>query len=127
MKLDRTFSREIVKLANGDGSREAKLEFLAKARAARKELSTPEVMRGAFDKAIKEYGRVAVGVCLAVTIWERRDRLTSKAVQWARAVLDIWTNRPLNTMTVYIDDSALHPTKIEEYAGEFMRLTTEAE
>ncbi len=127
MKLDRTFSREISKLANGDGSKEAKLGFLTQARAARKALSTPEVMRGALDEAVKEYGRVAVGVCLAVTIWERRDRLTSRAVQWARAVLDVWTNRPANALTVYIDDSALHPTKIEEYAGEFMRLTMEAE
>lgn len=125
MKLDRTFSRELSKLANGDGSREAKFDFLTKARAARKALSTPEVMRGAFDDAVKEYGRVAVGVCLAVTIWERRDRLTDRAVQWARAVLEVWTNRPANMLTVYIDDN-IHPTKIEAYAGEFMRLTTEA-
>lgn len=47
MKLDRTFSRELSKLANGDGSREEKFDFLTKARAARKALSTPEVMRGA--------------------------------------------------------------------------------
>lgn len=125
MKLDRTFSRELSKLANGDGNREAKFDFLTKARAARKALSTPEVMRGAFDDAVKEYGRVAVGVCLAVTIWERRDRLTDRAVQWARAVLEVWTNRPANMLTVYIDDN-IHPTKIEVYAGEFMRLTTEA-
>lgn len=125
MKLDRTFSRELSKLANGDGSREAKFDFLTKARAARKALSTPEVMRGAFDDAVKEYGRVAVGVCLAVTIWERRDRLTDRAVQWARAVLEVWTNRPANMLTVYIDDN-IHPTKIEVYAGEFIRLTTEA-
>ena len=125
MKLDRTFSRELSKLANGDGSREAKFDFLTKARAARKALSTPEVMRGAFDDAVKEYGRAAVGVCLAVTIWERRDRLTDRAVQWARAVLEVWTNRPANMLTVYIDDN-IHPTKIEVYAGEFMRLTTEA-
>lgn len=125
MKLDRTFSRELSKLANGDGSREAKFDFLTKARAARKALSTPEVMRGAFDDAVKEYGRVAVGVCLAVTIWERRDRLTDRAVQWARAVLEVWTNRPANMLTVYINDN-IHPTKIEVYAGEFMRLTTEA-
>ena len=125
MKLDRTFSRELSKLANGDGSREAKFDFLTKARAARKALSTPEVMRGAFDDAVKEYGRVAVGVCLAVTIWERRDRLTDRAVQWARAVLEVWTNRPANMLTVDIDDN-IHPTKIEVYAGEFMRLTTEA-
>lgn len=125
MKLDRTFSRELSKLANGDGSREAKFDFLTKARAARKALSTPEVMRGAFDDAVKEYGRVAVGVCLAVTIWERRDRLTDRAVQRARAVLEVWTNRPANMLTVYIDDN-IHPTKIEVYAGEFMRLTTEA-
>lgn len=126
MKLDKDFLREISKFANGDGSRETKICFLQQARAARNVLSEPGVMMGGFDNAVKEYGRAAVGVCLAVTIWERRDRLTDPSVRWARAVLDAWTNKPVNILSVYIDDSTLHPTKIEVYADSFIRLTTEA-
>lgn len=124
MILDRTLAREIRKEANGDGTRDAKFAFLEKVRGARKTLSTPEVVRGKFNEALKEYGRVPVAVCLAVTIWERRDRLESSTVKWARAVLDIWTNKPANILTAYIDDG-IHPTRIEEYAGGFIRATTE--
>lgn len=124
MKLDRELLREIKKEANGDGSREAKFAFLKRAREARDMLSSPEVMSGKFTEAVGKCGRVPVAVCLAVTIWERRDRLNSGPVKWAREVLDAWTNKPVNILTAYIDDG-LHPTRIEEYAGGFIRCTTE--
>ena len=123
MKLDRTFSREIKKTANGDGSREARFAFLNPAREAAKKLSTPDVMRD-FDDILREYGRPAVGLCVAVTIWERRDRLESQTVRWAFETLKLWTNRPPDIRCLYIGDN-LHPTRIEEYAGSFIKLTTE--
>ena len=123
MKLDRTFVREIKKIANGNGSREARFAFLALAKEACKKLSTPDVMRE-FDNILREYGRVAVGLCVAVTVWERRDRLESRTVRWAMKVLELWTNRPSDTLCLYIFDN-LHPSRIEEYAGSFIKLTTE--
>ena len=123
MKLDRTFAREVKKAANGDGSREARFAFLALAKEACKKLSTPDVMRE-FDNILREYGRVAVGLCVAVTVWERRDRLESRTVRWAMKVLELWTNRPSDTLCLYIFDN-LHPSRIEEYAGSFIKLTTE--
>ena len=125
MKLDRTFAREVKKAANGDGSREARLAFLNPAREAAKRLSTPIVMRE-FDDILREYGRATVGLCVAVTVWERRDRLERRTVRWAEEVLKLWTNRPHDTLTLYINDG-LHPTRIEEYAGSFIKLTTEEE
>lgn len=65
-----------------------------------------------------------MAVCTAVTIWERRDRLNRYAVSWALEVLKLWTNRPHDILMAYIDDG-LHPSRIEEYARDFMRLTTE--
>ena len=123
MKLDRTFAREVKKAANGDGSREARFAFLNPAKEAARKLSTPNVMRE-FDGILREYGRATVGLCVAVTVWERRDRLESRTVRWAMEVLKLWTNRPPDTRCLYIGDN-LHPSRIEEYAGSFIKLTTE--
>lgn len=123
MKLDRTFAREFKKAANGDGSREARFAFLNPAKEAARKLSTPNVMRE-FDGILRDYGRATVGLCVAVTVWERRDRLESRTVRWAIEVLELWTNRPPDTRCLYIGDN-LHPSRIEEYAGSFIKLTTE--
>ena len=124
MKLDREFAREIRKAANGDGGREARFDFIKKVKGARKMLSTPE-MRRTFGECIKEYGRVPVAIYVAATIAERRDRLGTRTVRWATSVLELWTNRPFSGISfAYIDDN-LHPARIDEYAGEFIRLTTE--
>lgn len=125
MKLDRTFTREISKVANGDGSREAKFAFLPKVREANKVLSTPDVMH-TYDDCIKRFGRVPVAICTAATIVSRCDRLNDSSVRWAREVLKLWTNRPTDLCCAHIDDK-LHPTRIEQYAGSFIRVTTEEE
>ena len=125
MKLDRTFAREVKKAANGDGSREARFAFLALAKEACKKLSTPDVMRE-FDNILREYGRVAVGLCVAVTVRERRDRLQSRTVLWALKVLKLWTNKPMDTCCLYIKDN-LNSTRIEAYAGSLINLTIEDE
>lgn len=123
MKLDRVFEREIKK-ANGDGSREAKFALLGRAKAAARAMSAPDVVAN-FNTAVKAYGRVAVSLCVAATILNRRDRMEYSSVQWAHEVMKLWTNRPSDPNCVLIDDG-LHPTRIEEYAGKFMQITTDA-
>lgn len=123
MKLDRTLANDIKKQANGDGSRDAKFAFLKRVKAAQKALSTTQVQT-VYSAALKEFGRIPVAVCTAVTILERQDRLNEYAVKWAREVLKLWTNRPRDILVACINDG-LHPTRIEEYAGDFIRLTTE--
>ena len=125
MKIGRTFAREVKKAANGNGSREARFAFLNPAKEAARKLSTPNVMRE-FDDILREYGRATVGLCVAVTVWERRDRLESRTARWAQEVLKLWTNRPPDIRCLYIGDN-LHPTRIEEYADSLIRLTTEEE
>lgn len=122
MELDKSFAREISRIADGDGSRERKFEFLSMCRAAAKHLSTSHVF-DEFNHAIKAYGRVAVAVCVAATISKRSDRLLTSNVQWAHAVLKCWHNRPGNLNSIVIMDN-LHPTRIEEYAGALIRLTS---
>lgn len=123
MKLDRTFSREIAKIANGDGSREAKFAFLKTAKEVKRTLSTIEAPR-LFTECLKKYGRVPVAVCVAETVIDRRDRLDWVSYCWALEVLKLYTNAPCDKGCLIIEDG-LHPTRIEEYAGSFMRVTAE--
>lgn len=122
MKLDQTFAREIKK-ANGDGSREARFSLLKTIREASNALSTSDVMRS-YNDCIKQFGRVPVAICTAVTIYARRDRLNDKSIQWANEILKLWTNRPNDLFCAHIDDG-LHPTRIEEYARSLIDLTTD--
>ena len=123
--LDRTLAREI-KLANGDGGREAKFALLHKIEQAAADFSTPQIMT-AFDDLLRKHGRAITAICIAATIWQRRERLDNWQLTWARQVLDLWTTKPkteTGIMRAYIDDK-LHPTRVCEYAGSFIRLTTE--
>ena len=120
--LDRDLAKDIRK-ANGNGDRESKFELLANVKAAKRYLSTTDV-RSRFDDALVKYGRVPVASCVAVTAVYRKDQLNSWIVRWGRDVLRLWTNRPNDISVALIDDN-LHPSRIEEYAGGFVRATTE--
>lgn len=122
MKLDRELAREI-KAANGDGGRNARFLFLAHIDAVVKECSTPDVMRN-FDQCFQHHPRAAIAVCVAATIVRRYDRLSLQSICWANSVLECWTNRPPSGISRAIIDDGLHPSRIEEYAGSFIRLTT---
>lgn len=124
MNLDRELARE-VKALSGDGSREAKFELLKRIDAARKDFSTPKV-RDTFNETLKMHGRAITAICVAVTLDARRDRLDHWNWRWALEVIALlpFSFTPGNRSRAYIDDG-LHPTRICEYADEFIRLTTE--
>lgn len=128
MKLDTTFAKEVKREANGDGSREARFAFNEKVRGAAKMMSTPDVLHGGkVNEAFKTYGRVAVGICFAATLYQRRERLDFWGFDWATEVLKLWTNRTPNSLDNAAINDGIHPTKIcyHDYAGNFIRLTTE--
>ena len=120
--LDRTFEREIKRL-NGDGSREARFDTIKKLRAAMNDLSTPKVME-TFNDCLRTHGHAAVAVCVAATLYERRERIDRWGFTWASAVLALWTNRtPAMVESICIRDQ-LHPTRICDYASGLIKLTT---
>ena len=126
MKLDKELAGEIKREANGDCSRAARFDFMKRVDRAAKALSSPDVARGGFEATMKEHGRVPVTICVAATLWDRRERLDRWGIQWAQAVLNLWENRPPSGADrAIIHDSALHPTRICEYAGSFIRLPAE--
>ena len=123
MKLDSTFAKE-VKALNGDGSREARFAALRRIEAARKDLSSPEVREG-FGDSLRLHGRAITAVCVAATLYSRRERIDRWGLGWALAGLDLWTNKGRTFIDRANIDDGLHPTRICEYAGELIRLTTE--
>ena len=122
--LDKSFATEIRK-ANGGDSREARFALLREVRAAAAMLSTPSVMR-TFGSVLRTYGRVPVALCVAATLHARRAELgNTSALQWADEVMSCWTNRSPHALDdAYIRDN-LHCTRILEYAGSLIRLTSE--
>lgn len=123
MKLDRTLAKEI-KAANGDGGREAKFSLLRKIDEARKDMSTPEIMTQ-FNDMPRKHGRAVTAICVAATLWSRRDRLDGWRLKWAAEVLDLWTTKPPSGVSRAVIDDGLHPTRICEYAASFINFTTE--
>lgn len=122
VKLDKCFEREVIKI-NGNGGREDMFSFLNPAKAAAKELSTPNVA-DIYRECIKKYGRVTVAICTAATILDRCDRLDFSTVLWANKVLQLWNNRPYDLSCIVINDG-LHPSRIEEYAQRLIKITSD--
>ena len=65
-----------------------------------------------------------------VLLWKMKNAsawaFVRRTARCAGEVLKLWTNRPGDIPCLYIHDN-LHPSRIEEYAGSFIRLTTEEE
>ena len=126
MKLDRELAREIKK-AQGDGSREARFALWEKVQGAR-DLMCDRAFEGPsrFNECLRLYGRAVTALVVASTLSQRRERLDNWGLTWALAVLELWTNRGRTfEERACIDDWFYHPTKICEYAGSFIRVTTE--
>lgn len=123
MTLDKEFRHEIAKLSNGDGSREARFAFKKVVETVARKLSC---IRAPYliNESIRAFGRVPVAICLAVTILKKRDFMPDSIITWATDVLGEWKNHTSDTGYAYIDDG-LHCTRIAEYAGAFIRMTTE--
>ena len=123
MMIDKSLVREI-KVLNGDGSREARFASWRHIEAAKKELSsTAAPVR--FSDCLKKYGRGVVALCVASTLYEKRERLDNWGLRWSTCVLDLWTNRGPTFRERAVIEDGLHPTRICDYAGEFIKLTTE--
>ena len=122
MTLDSELAREI-RRANGDGTRAAGLELLRRVKGAKADLSSPDVLDH-FGDALRKHGRVPVAICVGVTAVLRADSLNRWIVDWGRDVLQQWAYRPLDMTAALIEDN-LDPSRIEEYAGGFVRATTD--
>ena len=122
MKLDSTLVREI-RAANGDGGQDAKFALLHKIDDAQREMSTPKV-RTEFNEILRRHGRAVTAICVAATLVSRKERLNNWNVQWAEAVLNLWSTKPASGIDRATIDDGLHPSRICEYAGPFIKLTT---
>ena len=124
MKPSLSFSREISKIANGDGSRDAKFAFKEKLVGVSKMLSCKEAPC-LFNECLKIHGRIPVAICVAVTINEKNYDMPFEMLEWAREILNLWTNRSYTTEFTYFAfiNDGLHCLKITEYARLFIKST----
>lgn len=122
MKIDKTLVAEIRGL-NSFGDRSAKVKFAEKMREAVADLSNPNVMT-AFGDILSKHGRAVTALCVAATIRSRADMLNSAAVDWAEAVLDSFED-PARAVRLGAYNDNLHPSRVETYASNLMKYTTE--
>ena len=127
MKCDRVLYREIVKAAGQ--SRAERIAFLNQCAAFSEELGKAIkhnngllALTTIFNRTMLQYPRTVPACCIAATIW-LRDGTSQGAKEWARDVLDAWNASESYKQRAYIDDN-LHPSRIEEYAGSFIRCTS---
>lgn len=87
-------------------------------------MSSPNVLYGKYNEAFRIYGRIPVAICIAATLYQRRERLDYWNFAWATEILDLWTNRTPHGIEDACINDGIHPTRICEYAGDFIKLTT---
>jgi len=115
--LDRTFTAEIKKAANGDGERECRLALTKELFEVSKALGN----RYAFDNCIKQYGRAKVAICVACTIMREQYRYETPQITWAQAVMALWTNR--TNRSVDAATINIHPAILADNSR-FLRVAT---
>ena len=127
MKADPTLLSEIKKLAGK--TKAERLLFLTAVDQFSRGLGSAikannglQTLKTIFDKAMLGYPRAVTACSLAVTI-EMRDGMSVNARTWARSVMEAWNPTASQRLRGYIDDN-LNPTRIEEYAGGFIRCTS---
>lgn len=116
--LDRTFAIEIMKVGNGDGSREYRFQFRNELYEIKKALSN----RYEFDNCLKQYGRTKVGICVAATIISQQYRFERDQILWANMVLALWENRiPNGIIEASIN---IHPAILADNSRNLRKYTT---
>ena len=126
MKPDPVLLSEIKKAAGK--TRSERLAFLAQCGAFAWELGDAikknncAQLKTIFNKAMLGYPRAVTACSLAATI-SMRDGMSYPAQVWAQGILEAWNPSASQRLRGIIDDN-LNPTRLEEYAGEFIRATT---
>ena len=119
--LDTVFIREIIKEANGDGSRTYRIQFSQSLFAAHHDISRANIVN-----AVKEHGRVKVALCVAATmrhLSKGRINLDAKAMLWANEVLNAWHDDNPGRRERALVNMEAHPTKLEPAARPLINLT----
>ena len=75
-----------------------------------------------FNKVMLGYPRAVTACSLAATI-SMREGMSYPAHVWAQGILETWNPSASQRLMAIIDDN-LNQTRLEEYAGEFIKLTT---
>lgn len=127
MKPDPTLITEIKRAAGK--TRSEKIAFLGQCNSFSEELGKAikdnngrQQLKTIFDRVMLGYPRAVTACSLAATI-AMREGMSYASQAWAQGVLEAWNPTSSQRLRAYIDDN-LHHSRIEEYAGSFIRCTT---
>ena len=115
--LDKTFTAEVRKAANGDGEREYLFALIHELR----EISSALSNRYQFDNCMKKYGRAKVTICVACTITRNSYRFESPQIAWAQAVMKLWTNK--NDRSISAATINIHPAILADNSHDLRKAT----
>jgi hypothetical protein len=118
MKLDAGFKKEVEKAANGDGSKEYRNNLALELRGIAGALGD----RYKFDRVLKIYGRAKAAICVAETIKTLPDRFLDRHTEWARKVMELWTNRSAHSESAAAIN--IHPAILADNAAGLIKQTT---
>jgi hypothetical protein len=124
MTLDKTFENEVRKTANGDGGRDYKfalLKELKEVSTALEKLSSALAYRYVFDDCVKKYGRAKIALCVATTIIYQMYRYEWHQVEWAQAVMALWTNKCGRSISDAVIN--IHPSILADNSSSLRKLT----
>lgn len=117
MFLDSDFRRAVIRVANGDGSREYAKKLTKELRGVAAELGR----RYHFADCVKKYGREKVALCVAATMVTQHG-YELQQVAWASSVFGLWQNRYRSLSVALIN---LHPAILADVSRSLRMLTTE--
>jgi hypothetical protein len=116
VKLDITFANEVRKTANGDGTRKYMFAFTREI----KEVAAALERRYEFDNCVKKYGRAKVALCVAATIIRSDFDYRGSQIEWAGAVMGLWTNAGPGVSKAIIQT---HPAILSDNSMNLRRIT----
>ena len=126
MALDNELAKEIKAFVGKGEDGESRFMVNQTVRKAAEELEKASRYDGSpLDECARKYGRAAVAICIASTLWERRDRLDRWNFEWAIDVLNQWKWKHKDATRFGLIGGNAHPTAICCWAKSFIECTSE--
>jgi len=126
MALDNELAKEIKAFVGKGEDGESRFMVNQTVRKAAEELEKASRYDGSpLDECARKYGRAAAAICIASTLWRRRERLGSWNLGWAMDVLAQWGWRDIDATWRGLIGGNAHPTAICCWAKSFIECTSE--
>jgi len=126
MALDNELAKEIKAFVGKGEERKSCVRVNQTVQKAAEEMEKASRYDGIpIGECAKKYGRAAVAICIASTLWERKEILGNWNLEWAIDVLNQWGWRDRYATRRGLIGGNAHPTAICCWAKSFIEYTSE--